>query len=158
MTYYPYAIQLFMWNTCSHLSACSPSSYLFLKLAIGLFFTILFLQSGWDKVGDWNGNRTWLQTHFQQTFFRNATPFLLGVLTLLELMAGTCCLAGSVVLLFKGCSFWLYTGILFSIVSLLSLFLGQRLAKDYAGAGSLVAYFIVALIGLYLLSGSSCGF
>jgi hypothetical protein len=31
------------------------------------------------------------------------------------------------------------------------LFFGQRLAKDYAGAGGLVPYFLVAVINLYIL-------
>ena len=36
-------------------------------------------------------------------------------------------------------------------ISLLSLFFGQRLAKDYAGAASLVPYFGIVLLGLWMI-------
>ena len=39
-----------------------------------------------------------------------------------------------------------------SAVSLLFLLIGQRLAKDYAGAMTLAVYFIICLFGLYLLN------
>jgi diacylglycerol kinase len=37
-------------------------------------------------------------------------------------------------------------------VAILALFLGQRMAKDYAGAAVLVPYFLLALIAIYLLA------
>jgi putative oxidoreductase len=35
---------------------------------------------------------------------------------------------------------------------LIFLLIGQRLAKDYAGAMTLAVYFIVSIMGLYLLT------
>jgi diacylglycerol kinase len=35
---------------------------------------------------------------------------------------------------------------------MLSLFFGQRMARDYAGAAVLVPYFLVTLIAIYLLA------
>mgnify|MGYP000586416037 CR=1 FL=1 len=32
------------------------------------FLAITFLQSGYDKIADWNGNVSWLKGHFSQTF------------------------------------------------------------------------------------------
>jgi hypothetical protein len=40
------------------------------------------------------------------------------------------------------------TGVALAGVALLCLLLGQRLAKDYAGAAVVAAYFAVALIGI----------
>jgi uncharacterized protein (DUF697 family) len=42
-------------------------------------------------------------------------------------------------------------GLVFSMLSLLCLFFGQRLAKDYAGAVVLASYVAVALLGLILV-------
>jgi hypothetical protein len=43
-------------------------------------------------------------------------------------------------------------GIELSAISLIFLLIGQRLAKDYAGAMTLAVYFIVSIMGLYLLT------
>jgi hypothetical protein len=37
-------------------------------------------------------------------------------------------------------------------LSLVALFFGQRMAKDYAGAAVLVPYFILALIAMFLFA------
>jgi diacylglycerol kinase len=37
-------------------------------------------------------------------------------------------------------------------MSILALFFGQRVAKDYAGAAVLVPYFLLTLVALYLLT------
>jgi len=44
-------------------------------------------------------------------------------------------------------------GFALSGLSLLALLFGQRMAKDYAGAGALVPYFLVCLAGLFALHG-----
>ena len=41
-----------------------------------------------------------------------------------------------------------------SAISLIALFFGQRMAKDYAGAAVLVPYFLLALSAIYLLAAS----
>jgi len=45
-----------------------------------------------------------------------------------------------------------FVGTALSAVALVMLFFGQRIAKDYAGAGGLVPYFILAVINLYFLA------
>ena len=39
-----------------------------------------------------------------------------------------------------------------SAIVLIFLLIGQRLAKDYAGAMSLAVYFIITVLGVYLLN------
>jgi hypothetical protein len=39
-----------------------------------------------------------------------------------------------------------------SAFSILALFFGQRMAKDYPGAATLVPYFLLALAAIYLLA------
>lgn len=123
---------------------------LLLQVFISAFFAILFLQSGIDKIADWNGNYVWLKGHFENSSLKNFVPFMLGTITAFEIFAGIFSAAGVFALIFFENAFFSVYGLLFSAVSLLCLFFGQRMAKDYAGAAALVPYFIVAIIGLYL--------
>jgi hypothetical protein len=113
---------------------------------------ILFIQSGLDKVLDWKGNLEWLKGHFANSFLAGVVPPLLGTLTLFEITAGIVSVVGAVeVLLYKTYCF-AFLGTLISAISLVMLFFGQRIAKDYAGAGGLVPYFILVIIDLYFLA------
>lgn len=119
---------------------------------ISLFFAILFLQSGLDKLIDWKGNLAWLTGHFSQSFLAKMVPGLLATITLVEVFAGAVSAWGVVQVVFYKTYCVAYAGIVLSALALVMLFFGQRMAKDYAGAGGLVPYFIVAVISLYLLS------
>jgi hypothetical protein len=43
-------------------------------------------------------------------------------------------------------------GFIINAISLIALFLGQRLAKDYEGAAILLGYFILTIIGILSFS------
>jgi len=116
-----------------------------------LFLIITFLQSGIDKVKDRAGNLSWLKGHFAQSPFKNSVPLLLGVITILELAAGALCLAGLVHVLLHDNPALAFYGTLVSCVAFLSLFLGQRIAKDYEGAKTIVIYLIPTVFLLFLL-------
>lgn len=133
-------------------NSCAPSNNIemIIQGLIALFLAILFLQSGLDKVSDRKGNLAWLQGHFANSPLKNMVPAMLGAITVLEVAAGLLCLSGIINLVWKQCDLWIFWGCLLSAVSLLCLFFGQRMAKDYAGALGLVPYFIVTLIGLWL--------
>tara|TARA_B100000900_G_scaffold48425_1_gene35855 strand:+ start:3002 stop:3445 length:444 start_codon:yes stop_codon:yes gene_type:complete len=117
-----------------------------------LFLAILFLQSGLDKVFDWKGNLEWLKDHFAKSILEGMVPFLLCVVTLIELAAGIFSTIGVVNILFGNGDFIAFIGAVLSAIALLMLFFGQRIAKDYAGAGGLVPYFILTLATLYILA------
>ncbi|RKH37872.1 DoxX family protein [Corallococcus sicarius] len=121
------------------------------QLLCAAFLAILFLQSGLDKVVDWKGNLGWLTGHFAKSPLKGVVAPMLAVITLLELAAGALSAAGVVALLLNGNPLLGYLGAVLSAVSLLGLFFGQRMAKEYAGAAVLVPYFVVALAGVYLL-------
>jgi uncharacterized membrane protein YphA (DoxX/SURF4 family) len=116
-----------------------------------LFVIITFLQSGLDKILDWNGNKTWLKEHFSKTPFRNTVPLLLFVITCTEMLSGLFSLAGLVQILISEDYMFARAGAIFANGSLLMLLLGQRVAKDYEGAKTLVIYFIPTFILLLLL-------
>lgn len=133
---------------------CSAGTCLDLIMVLRVFLlavlSILFLQSGLDKVFNWKGNLEWLKGHFANSLFKNIVPLLLSVLTVQEVLAGTLSLAGIFVYLITGITAPAVWGIILGLTSFVSLFLGQRLAKDYAGAGGLVPYMILNALALYL--------
>lgn len=116
-----------------------------------LFLAITFLQSGLDKLLDWGGNCSWLKSHFKDTPLRNSVPLLLGVVTLMELLSGGLALGGIFQFLATGNTLLSFFAGVGSGLTLLMLLLGQRLAKDYEGARTLVVYLIPTLMLLILL-------
>jgi len=68
-----------------------------------------------------------------------------------EITAGALSALGFVWILFGGGAKLAAWGALVSLVALLMLFFGQRLAKDYEGAAVLVPYFILASGALWLM-------
>lgn len=123
-----------------------------LKIFIGLFFSILFLQSGLDKVFNFKDNKGYIDSVFEKTFLKSLSPLLFFSILILEVAAGVFSLAGTIYLYATDNPGVLLAGLLLSAISLLCLFLGQRVAKDYAGAGGLVPYFIVVILGIALFS------
>jgi hypothetical protein len=76
---------------------------------------------------------------------------LFWTLTALEALAGVLCALGILFTDFsRGGSSMAAWGIFVAGLALVSLITGQRLAKDYAGAAVVAAYFAVAVIGLSL--------
>ena len=121
-------------------------------LACG-FFAVLFIQSGIDKVVDYKGNLAWLTPHFANSPFKSSVPILLRMLTVLELMSGVMAAIAIVGIMVKGQPWLPAAAICLCGFTLVCLFAGQRIAKDYAGAASLAAYFSAFLIALFLIAG-----
>lgn len=117
-----------------------------------VFLAITFIQSGYDKLFYWKDNLDWLKVHFAKTQLKNLVHLALGHILALELISGILCVVGSIELLVgNGRTFGLY-GAIFSSITLLMLLFGQRLAKDYDGARTIVIYFIPAVMAVLLLS------
>ena len=116
------------------------------------FLAVLFLQSGLDKVLDWKGNKEYIAGYFAKTPVRRLSTFLLFNLTVLEVFAGIVSAAGFVVVLLTRNSAIAFGGAALAGLTIVSLFLGQRLTKDYAAAAGMVPYAVFA-IGAVLLQG-----
>jgi hypothetical protein len=121
------------------------------RLAVTAFFAIAFLQSAADKWLDSKGNLGFLTGHFASSPLRRIVPQIFWGLTVLESAAGVLCGLGTLQILVGLGPGLARAGIVFSLIALLCLFVGQRLAKDYGGAAVLAGYFAVALLGLLLL-------
>ena len=79
-------------------------------------------------------------------------PLALAHVLILELISGILCIVGSIELYLTNAKLYGYYGALFSSITLLMLLFGQRLAKDYDGARTIVIYFIPAVIAVYWLN------
>jgi len=121
------------------------------RLAVTAFFAIVFLQSGIDKVVDRKGNLEYLDGHFAASPLRSLVLPMFWAITVLEVVAGVLCGLGALALLFGAGPKLALWGLVVSILALLCLFFGQRLAKDYGGAAVIASYYAVALLGVILL-------
>jgi hypothetical protein len=115
-----------------------------------LLVAILFIQSGLDKVFDWRGNLEWLTGHFSKTFLRGTVPPMLATITIMELATGFLSAAGIVYFLVTGSVNLVFYASILGAASIVALFFGQRVAKDYAGAAVLIPYFTLLLVLIYL--------
>ena len=122
-----------------------------MQIFTAAFLAILFLQSGIDKVIDRRGNLEWLKGHFAKSALAGVVSAMLTIITILELAAGILSAIGCIFVLLSRDSTVAFYGAIVSAIAIISLFFGQRMAKDYAGAAVLVPYFLVALVAIYLL-------
>lgn len=122
------------------------------SILILLLLAVTFIQSGYEKAIYWKENVTFMKSHFEKTKLKNHIPLALFHVLVLELISGILCIVGCIQLIINnGRTFGLYGGI-FSCITLIMLLFGQRLAKDYDGARTIVIYFIPAVILVYWLS------
>jgi hypothetical protein len=121
------------------------------EVLVLLFLIITFLQSGLDKLLDWKGNISFIKEHFKNSPLKNSVSFLLGIILLLEIVASILMIIGIYQIYFFGEKEIALLGIELCAITLIFLLIGQRLAKDYAGAMSLTVYFILTVFGVFLL-------
>jgi hypothetical protein len=124
----------------------------FSQLLTALFLAILFLQSGLDKVFNFGDNLSWLTGHFSKTPFRGQVKSMLITITITEVAAGVLALLGAGQIVLNGEKTFAMYGAQLAALNIAMLFFGQRIAKDYAGAASLVPYFIVCIGEILLLT------
>lgn len=115
-----------------------------------LLVSILFIQSGLDKVFDWKGNLEWLTGHFSKTFLSGMVPMMLASITVMELATGILAAVGIVYFLVAGSLSLVFYASVLGAASITALFFGQRVAKDYPGAAVLVPYFLLLILLMYL--------
>lgn len=116
------------------------------------FLAILFLQSGIDKIVDRRGNLEWLKGHFAKSPLAEMVPLMVAAITILEIAAGVLSAVGCALIILNRGSTLAFYGAAIAAISLIALFFGQRMAKDYAGAAILVPYFLLALTAVFLLA------
>ncbi|MDD3723767.1 MAG: DoxX family membrane protein [Lutibacter sp.] len=122
------------------------------EILVLLFLIITFLQSGIDKITDWKGNVDFITGHFKNSPLQKMVPLLVLTILIFEIATGILMLIGVYYLLVEGNGTVAKVGLEFAAITLIMLLTGQRLAKDYAGAMTIAVYFILTILGLYLLN------
>tara|TARA_B110000971_G_scaffold28144_1_gene25219 strand:- start:70 stop:468 length:399 start_codon:yes stop_codon:yes gene_type:complete len=117
-----------------------------------IFLIVTFIQSGIDKLLDWNGNVSFIKEHFKNSPLKSTVPLLLGIVLIIEIIAGILMSIGVYELYTSESKEIALLGVELSAIALIFLLIGQRLAKDYAGAMSLGVYFIITVGGVFLLN------
>lgn len=122
-----------------------------LRSLIPLLMAVLLGQSGLDKVTDFRGNLEWMTGHFSKTILKNIVRPSLIMITALELASALLCIAGVVSIWVFSSEVIAFWALLLCTITLLKLFAGQRIAKDYAGAATIAMYVFIAVAGMFLL-------
>ncbi len=116
------------------------------------FLALTFIQSAYEKLFYWQENVDWLKEHFSKTRLKNLVNPSLVLLVLFELISGILCIVGIIELIVNNGRTFGFYGAIFSSITLLMMLFGQRLAKDYDGARTIVIYFIPAVMAVYWLN------
>lgn len=121
------------------------------EILILIYLIITFTYSFMEKIFDWKNTVNYYRDHFRNTFLKNLIPFLLTVVIIMEMITVYFCITGVYALLTDAGNQLSLYGLFFAALTLMGLMLGQRIAKDYAGAMNITVYFILTVIGILLL-------
>ena len=117
-------------------------------LLVLVFFLIVFIQSGLDKIFDYKGNLNFLKDLLKIYFSPTLIELALISVTILELTSGILCLIGIINFVFNDSNFIGLLGLIIGSIALLVLLFGQRVSKNYDGTKTIAIYFILAMIGI----------
>jgi len=122
------------------------------EIFILLFFIITYFLSVLEKLADWKGTIAYYSNHFEKTILQKMIPLLLIKVVIFEITAAILLTIGLYYLVMENSFIVAKVGLEISAITLLLFLVGQRLAKDYAGAMNITVYFILNIIGIYLLA------
>lgn len=105
-----------------------------------------------EKLADWKGTVVYYSNHFKNTILHKMISLLLIQIVIFEIAALVFITIGLYFLVKEDTTFIAKIGLEISALTLLQFLLGQRLAKDYPGAMNITVYFILNVIGIYLLT------
>ena len=118
------------------------------QIFIAIFLFIAFFQSGLDKVIDKKGNLDFLKAHFSDSPVIKIITIMLLILTFLEIIGSLMLGYGVYYAFVNRSTLWIFYGFVVIAITIIILFAGQRIAKDYLGAADLVPYFILIMLGI----------
>ena len=107
---------------------------------------IVFLQSGIDKVFHFKSEKAFVQSHFRKSPLNKMSGTLFIILTILEITSGVLSAGAIIHLYLHDDVIMANLASVLSSITLLSLLLGQRVAKDYAGAQTIIIYLIPVVL------------
>jgi len=123
-------------------------------LAVSLivsYLTLSFVYSIVEKTIQWENCKTYYKKHFKKSFLKNHIPAAILLVILLELICVGLNTFGLYSLLQNGRTDIVLWGMLAVSLTLLLLMTGQRIAQDYSGAMNITVYFILTVMGIFML-------
>ncbi len=123
-------------------------------LAISLivvYLTLSFTYSIIEKIMQWHDCKVYYREHFKRSFLKNHVPSAILLIILMELICVGLNTIGLYNLLKFGSTDLVLCGMLAVSFTLLSLMTGQRIAQDYSGAMNITVYFILTVLGIFML-------
>lgn len=118
---------------------------------ISIFLFITYSFSFYDKVSAMDQSFVFYKEHFKDTWILKILKPSLWLISFLEFSICLLLVYGSYSFLQDENHELLKTAFISSSCLLLLFLVGQRIAKDYPGATSLGVYFLINVLGIYLL-------
>ena len=122
------------------------------EILLLLFFIITYFLSVIEKIADWKNTIAYYTNHFKNTVLYKMIPLVLVQVVIFEITALILLCIGLYFLVTENSIYLAKIGLEISAITLLQFLVGQRLAKDYPGAMNITIYFILNIIGIYLLT------
>ena len=121
-------------------------------LSVLIFHSIVFTQSGLDKILNWKSNYDFTKETLSSKFPSLIVKSSLFIVLLLEFFGGIFSTIGSFyIFLDNKCIWFSQLGLCFCSLALLILMFGQRVSQNYVDAKTIAIYFIVSIIGMTLV-------
>jgi uncharacterized membrane protein YphA (DoxX/SURF4 family) len=121
------------------------------QFLILLFIGITFLFSGFEKMLSWKSSLEFYNQHFEATFIKKYLKQLLVFILIGEILCGILAIIAILQILVTGKTTFGFFTCFIAALLLLSMLIGQRIAKDYAGAMNITVYFIVTILGVLMM-------
>lgn len=118
---------------------------------IVIYMTFCFTYSIIEKISQWKKCKEYYSLHFKETFLKNHVPASIVMVIVLEILSVGINVYGLYILYAHGNVQFVLLGLVTMAISLLLLMTGQRIAQDYSGAMNITVYFILTVIGIFLI-------
>ncbi len=120
-------------------------------LLISTFLVLTFVYSVIEKIAQWNTTTNYYTKHFKGSFLENKVVVSVIFVLVLELVSIGISLVGLYHLFKSSETLTLQWGLTAIAITLIVLMTGQRIAQDYSGAMNITVYFILTVMGIYML-------
>jgi len=123
-------------------------------IAVSLIICYLTLSFGYsilEKMIQWQSSKNYYVAHFKNTFLKNHVSHAIIFVIILESVSVGVSIIGLYRLFFSNESQTSLWGLAAMAITLIVLMTGQRIAQDYSGAMNITVYFILTVMGIYML-------
>ena len=115
------------------------------------YLTLSFGYSILEKMIQWQHSKNYYTDHFKNTLLKKHVNASLVLVIILESISVVLSLFGLYRLFVSNESDNSLWGLMAMAATLIVLMTGQRIAQDYSGAMNITVYFILTVMGIYML-------